>query len=144
MRKFKLTNPNFNGHILFAFDMDGHLSGYSNESEMTKAQVHYVLCRFPLSIDQLPKLTDGNSARLEELPPDLSFEAFWALPPPRNKINKKRCQTLWAGLNDAHKTAAISQYPFYIASCNSSGRWLADPENYLKKELYLTDWRAKK
>jgi hypothetical protein len=140
MRKFKLTNPNFKGHVMFGYDMDGYLQSYSNDSEMNKAQVYHVLCRFPLSIDQLHKAFEGSAAVIEELPPDLTFDAFWAVQAKRKKVNRKRCEEFWDDkMTDANKMLAITRYPGYLKFCETNNRYIADPENYLKKEYYLTD-----
>jgi hypothetical protein len=144
MRKFKLINPNFKGSVMFGFNIDGLLTFYDVQAELNATQIKYMLPRLPFVIEDFPRLTEGTAFVVEELPPDLSFEAFWSILEPRNKINKKRCLAIWESLNDANRMLAIVRYKDYIAHCRSTGRYVADPENYLKRELYLTDWRVKK
>lgn len=144
MRKFKLTNPNFKGEVFFGYNIDGLIDSYKNDSEMSKAQLIIMLQMFPFTVQDIAKLIVGNACKVEELPLDLSFDAFWNVLPVGNKINRKRCIPLWEPLNDAHRELAIVRHPHYITFCQISGRFIADPENYLKKELYLTEWRNKR
>jgi hypothetical protein len=47
-------------------------------------------------------------------------------------------------LSDANKLKAIGGIKSYEAYLSRSGRYKADPENYLNKEYYLTDWKKER
>lgn len=141
MRTFRLTSPNFTGHITYAFNADGYLIQYINEAELSEAQFKGLLPRTPLTVSDVQRLTAGTTGKLDEMPPDLSFTTFWAQIKDGKKINKKRCIPLFDKLNSDKKYLAIIKWNPYVSYCTANNRIIADPETYLKKEYFDNDWR---
>lgn len=144
MKKYILTSPTLNGPITFGFNEDGFLTFYNNEANQAEPQIKALLRRLPRAVEELPNLTNGTQATLTEVPEDLSFDRFWRAQAPGKKIHRFRCEPLWKKMSDNNKMLAIMRYPAYLEYCAKNQRGIVDPENYLKKQYYLTDWRAEK
>jgi hypothetical protein len=142
MKKYVLTSPRFIGAVTFGFNEDNKLVFYFNESLMTAEQVTWLLGKMPHNDDQLNQLKTIIQGTIEEIPADLSFDCFWDTY--GQKINKKRCLPMYNKLSEANKLKAISNIKAYDAFCDRTGRYKADPENYLNKEYYLTDWKKQR
>lgn len=140
MKKYILTSPSFDGNVIFGYDDDHELlSLYSNESEMNSQQRAWLLKNLPCGIAQVSQLAKLIKGKLEEMPEDISFNSFWEAY--KKKINKVRTEPLFNKLSDADKLTAIRRirpYDDYLSRTNFRGK--ADPENYLKKRMFETDW----
>lgn len=140
MRTYILTSLNTQGQIEFAFDEDDFLIGYKYEAIMTEAQRIGILRKMPLTraaLEDLEKLSPNII--ITERDQDLSFDAFWNAYD--KKINRKRCEPLWAKLKDADKVAclaSIKPYKRYLHRTNFRAQ--KDPDGYLRDRLFDTQW----
>jgi hypothetical protein len=142
MTKYILTSEMFTGHLVFGYAVDGKLSYFSNEATLADNHYDWLARNFPLQLSALPVLKGNKgTATITEVPPDLSFDAFWNGLPKGKKINRKRCLTLWDKMNEATQMLAIAKWSEYEKFCHKNSRILADPETYLIKEYYLNEWR---
>ena len=69
---------------------------------------------------------------------DLSFDNFWR--EYDKKIHPHRCEPFWDKMSDAKRLAALKAIVAYKGYLGRSGVAKANPENYLKKEYYKTNW----
>lgn len=71
---------------------------------------------------------------------ELDFEEdFWK--PYNKKVNKDRCLKPWNKMGAAERSAVVSGLGAYLRYLSRSQyRTKADPENYFKKRMWLTDW----
>jgi hypothetical protein len=68
----------------------------------------------------------------------VSFDDYWKLV--KKKVNRKRCEDLWARMSKVNQVLAVVNLAKYYKCLNRTGRKEADPETYLKNEYFLTDW----
>lgn len=142
MKKYILTSPRFNGSVTFGYDEADNLVFYHNESD-NEAVVMWLKRNLPTNEAELNALQKRIEGSIKEVPPDLTFDTFWSKYD--KKINRKRCEPMWKKLSDAEKTQAISNIKPYEQYLGRTGyRGKADPENYLRRELYATDWKKEK
>ncbi len=88
-----------------------------------------------MSFEELKQKVKG---KIELIPADLSFDAFWNAYD--KKVSKKRCQSVWAKMSDAKRMACLMNISSYDSFLKRSTRGKLDPENYLKREAYETNW----
>lgn len=137
MRKYILTSPRFNGTVTFGYDANDSLVFYHNECD-NEAAINWLKNNLPVSEQALKELKKNIDGSIQEVPQDLSFDTFWDTYD--QKINRKRVEPLWKKLSDANKMLAIMKVKSYDAYINRKGIGKANPDNYLSREYFLTDW----
>lgn len=140
MKHYILTSPKFAGSIEYKYCDEGYLTWFSYQATMSSKQREYALTKMPLTINGFQDLI-GNSdtLKVEEILLDFSFDAFWESY--ANKINRKRCEPIYNKLTNEKKLQcikSIASYKRYLRKTNFRNE--VDPENYLKREMYLNDW----
>lgn len=143
MKKYVLTSEMFDGNVTFAFNTEGWLIYFNNESDFNDAQQAWLFSKdkdvFPAHISGIEKLAKVIKGKLQEVPPDISFGAFWNAY--ANKKNRKRSEGLWSKMSEPQRLKCILSVQPYL---NYLGRvkWRnqADPDTYLRNEQYDTDW----
>jgi hypothetical protein len=140
MVKYILKSNAFEGVVTFGF-ANGFLVHFSNESTMNELQVRWLFTNFPFTTDSLESIRDKIHGKLELVPADLSFDAFWETY--GKKVNRKRCEPLWKKLSDAERLTCLTSIPHYKSYLKRTGfRAQMDPENYLKKESFQNPWNS--
>lgn len=145
MKKYILTSDKFTGEVTFGFDAAGFLVHFDNQAEFTEQQHEWLLSdhRFPKTLAWLFALQKVVKGEITEVPEDLSFDVFWERY--GRKINRKRCEPMWRKMSDVDKMAAIANIKPYEQYLERTGyRGKADPENYLKREYFATEWKKEK
>ncbi len=133
----------FKGSVEFGFSDEDFLIYFHNDSEMNAEQQMWLLNKVPRTIHLINELATTIKGKLEEIPVDLSFDAFWTKY--GKKINRKRCEPLWKKLKDTERMQALRSIEPYKAYLQRSGfRGQLDPENYLKNGSYETNWNSEK
>lgn len=138
--KYILKSKSFTGSVIFGYKND-MLCLFNNESEMIDEQIKWLLPNLPLSKSCLADFQKKVKGSVEIVPPDTSFGAFWESY--GKKINKKRCMPLWNKLKESDRIMclmSLTSYDGYLKRAN--GRAKLDPENYLKRESYHTNWNT--
>jgi hypothetical protein len=136
--KYTLTSAKFDGKLVFGYT-DGLLTYYENAAEIKVANYKWFLENLPLVPAQLKKIADAIPGKMEVVPEDLTFDAFWDAY--AKKVNRIRCEPLWKKMSEADRIEclqSIKAYDGYLRRMN--GRAKLDPENYLKKESYRNPW----
>lgn len=136
--KYTLTSAKFPGKLVFGYS-DGFITFYQCAAEIKPAAYKWILENFPLTPGHLKKMADAIPGKMEVVPEDLSFDAFWEAY--AKKVNKIRCELLWKKMSEADRIECLSSikaYDGYLRRMN--GRAKLDPENYLKKESFRNNW----
>lgn len=142
MIKYMMTSSKFSGKIIFGFDND-FLAFYHDNSELNEAQKRWLFTNFPFTLEGLKAISKVIQGKLELVPIDLSFDAFWD--EYAKKVNRIRCEPLWKKLSDAEKMTCIISIKHYDNYLKRMGnRAKLDPENYLKKESFQNNWASLK
>ncbi len=139
MKKIILTSPNFTGNVVFAYNEQGILVIYHNESDMDEKALRWLLKYLPNDVEGLKALSSKITGRLEEVPADVSFDAFWNLYD--KKVNRKRSEPMFKKLTDEEKLQCVVAVKPYKRYCSNNGRGIADPEKYINQRYFETDWR---
>ncbi len=145
MRKFSITSPSFSGEIFIEYNKFGVL--HLIDASQTKFNEHWIqgfVVKVPKTIDAkattLATFISTSRQTLIIVECYATFEAFWDKYD--KKINKKRVEKLWNKLSEANKLRALNsivQYDKHLKYIET-GRGKADPENYIRKEMYLNEW----
>jgi len=138
IQKYLMKSQSFEGTVIFGFDAEGMLKYYENESEMNQQQSAWLLRNFPFSLGHLKEVQGKIKGKLEEIPADLSFNAFWEKY--KKKVNKKRCEPLWAKISDSERMLCLMSIKSYENYLKRTGRAKLDPENFLKRNSWETNW----
>lgn len=143
MKKYVLTSPRFAGNVTFWYNEDDILVYFHNEAEMNIQQHSWLLRHLPTQEDAIKPLSSVIEGTLELLPEDLSFDRFWNAY--ARKVNRARVEPMWKKMSDAEKLQAIMQIKPYERYLQRTGfRGKADPENYLRKGYFTTDWNKER
>ncbi|SJN38372.1 hypothetical protein FM120_11195 [Sphingobacterium faecium PCAi_F2.5] len=143
MRKYVLTSQMFEGSVTFGFNDEGWLTFYNNEANFDNKQHAWLLDLeknvLPREINGIQGLALKIKGKLQEVPPDLTFDAFWNSY--TNKKNRKRSEGLWNKMNESQRLKCILSVQPYLNYLNRiKWRNQADPDTYLRNEGYDTDW----
>lgn len=138
MVKYVLTSGSFKGNAVFGFS-EGFLVYFDNQAEMNPEQTRWLLTNFPFTVKNLEAIQSKIKGKLELIPPDISFDAFWDIY--SKKVNRKRCEPLWGKLTEADRIECIMSIKPYDSYLRRMGnRAKLDPENYLKREAFRNPW----
>lgn len=139
MTKYILTSLHYKGGVQFNYNDDGLLLFYSVlDAELDKTQLIGLLRKIPREEWDLEKLNETQYFTLKKVSEDLSFENFWR--EYDKKIHPHRCEPFHNKMSDVKKLAALKSIGPYQYYLTRTGVAKANPENYLKKEYYKTDW----
>lgn len=140
MRHFILTSTSFTGSLEYKYCDNGYLIWFQYNALASDSQRNWLLSNMPLTVSGFNEVVSkAKSFKVEEIQLDLSFDAFWEQY--GHKINKKRCLPLYNKLSTEKRMQCIKSivpYKRYLARTNYRNK--TDPENYLRKEMYLNDW----
>jgi hypothetical protein len=135
-----LISSKFDGEIELRYDERGLLDKFEYRAKMTDEMVRSFYNSFPVSRSALTDMVaQSKTLRTKEVPLDTSFGAFWERYD--RKINKKRCEPLYEKLSESERIPcimAIKQYDFFLGRFPTRAKM--DPENWLKKAGWETDW----
>lgn len=136
MNKYLLTFNEKRGFASFEFDEEGYLIDFSIKAELTKDQHYWLLIKMPIKEDEIQgKLGSVKNTRLELIPPDLSFEAFWQEYNYKTG-NKSRSEKLWNELSDDDKIKVFNHMPRYRYHMKTTGIQQAYPETFLSQRRF--------
>lgn len=143
MIKYILTSEMFQGAVTFGFNEFGWLIYFNNDADFTDVQHAWLFDstkdNFPKHINVVQQLTAKIKGKLTEVPPDVSFDAFWDAY--ANKKNRKRSEGLWNKLNEPQRLKCILSVKPYLSYLGRvKWRNQADPDTYLRNEQFDTDW----
>src|SRR5690554_2413035 len=105
MKKYSFTHEKHKGSISFWYNEKDILVHYNNDTDMTDTALVWFLNNIPRDLTELESLKKTTKGTLIEVPQEISFDAFWDTY--SKKINRKRCETIWAKMTEAQKLKAI-------------------------------------
>jgi hypothetical protein len=134
-----LISSKFDGEIELRYDERGILVKYENRAMLDDEMLLFFMENFPRHQTTLQRMVElSKTLRVKEVPVDISFTSF--LERYNRKINRKRCEPLYEKLDESEKVKcimAIKQYDFFVQLHN---RAKMDPENWLKRYGWETEW----
>ena len=130
----------YKGGVQFNYDNGGFLVFYSVlDAELTEQYLIGLLRKLPREEQDLTALNSSGFFTIKKLDEDLSFENFWSQY--GKKIHPNRCEPLWKKLSEIKKLNALKAIAPYEAYLQRTGVAKANPQNYLIREYWKTDWR---
>lgn len=141
MRKMIFSSEKYTGEFSLTYDLEGTLKIIDfGTIELEPVQKKFIAETAPLYFDGLkdfmPKVKYFTAV---ESTVAYTFDDFWVMY--NKKINKKRCIPLWQKLSVAKQTKAVTGVPKYDNYLKlQSWRTKADPENYLRNEMWENEW----
>jgi hypothetical protein len=143
MRRFILTSPLIHGSIDIIYGDSGLVQKVDFTDTTAAMGIRRTLlnriAKFPL-IDDAQQIIEGSQSTLVEAGFEVTFEMFWSKY--NKKINRKRCEDLWKKMSKTKQVKAyygIAAYDKYLSK--EEWRSKADPENYLRKEMFDNEWK---
>lgn len=134
-----LTSSKFEGEVELRYNERGLLDRYEYRAKMDDEMLSFFYAHYPATQGSLEALVKhSKTLRLKDVPIDTSFASFWEKYD--KKINKKRCEPMYGKLTESERVRcimAIRQYDFYLQRFN---RVKLDPENWIKRAGWETDW----
>jgi hypothetical protein len=139
MNRYILTSIHYTGGVQFNYDNEGLLVFYSVlDADLTKTQLVTLLKKLPREEWDLAALNETKYFTIKKLDEDLSFENFWAQYD--KKIHPNRCEPLWKKLSEVKRLAALKSIGAYDAYLRRTGVAKCNPQNYIIREYWKTNW----
>lgn len=142
MRRFQITSEKFNGVAELLFNDKAILCRIDcTQTDMDAVTVAAFKKASPATIELLQAggcFTAGTT--VVEADFEVTFEMFWRKY--NHKINRKRCEPLWAKLSKADQVKAFYGIDVYDKFLKQTGwRNKVDPEKYIREAYWENDWR---
>lgn len=143
MNKYIVT---FKGHtknisVTVAYSENGFLRSIDfGEQELDGLEIMYCYQKIPYHVERLGDI--GHVALVEQVPTDLSFNAFWEQY--GNKQNKDRAYKFWTALPDKDRIAAlraIRRYNLYLQ--HQPGIEKKYPDTWIKNRCWTDEYKIK-
>jgi hypothetical protein len=139
--KYLLTFKGVEGSVELTYNEDTLLVEYVLNAPLNEPQLVFLLKRLPLDSVQAEDMPNKNPVfGIVKLDQDLRFTTFWETY--GQKIHPHRCEPLWDKLKDSEKLAALNTLPAYFRYLAKTGAFKVNPENYIKKQYWRTDWKT--
>jgi hypothetical protein len=112
MNSYVLTSERFDGTVKLNYTTKGYLKAWSFEdASMKVSDWKWLLEHLPAKEKNIDFYRE-QGFRIQLIPPDLSFDAFWKLY--NYKVGKNRAERLWIKLSEADKALIIEAVPKYL------------------------------
>lgn len=144
MIKVITKSPLFQGDVEVVYNKNKELESISFEvAELSELQKSFfknkVALKFTTIEDFAKQFGEGKfTCVLGHMA--ITFDMFWD--EYQKKINKDRCVKLWKKLTEAEMFDAYRCVKKYKSFCNKTGRFVADPETYLAKRYFESEWKV--
>ncbi len=139
MRKYVLTSNKFTGSLVFEYDLNGILTGFKNEAELSNEQIFFLHTHFPFKEGHLS--IAAGSGTITEIT-DLSFERFWN--DYAYKVgDKSKTRKLWKELSESEKIAVLDSFKRYNYYLKYMGIAKVYPERYLSQRRWENEYKLK-
>lgn len=138
MRKFLIASTKYQGNVEVVYAADVLQRICFAQAALSPAQRQAFKAIVPVQFAEFEATMRSQGATVVEEDYTVSFDDYWRLV--RKKINRKRCEQLWARMSKVAQVQAVSALPHYYKYLARKERQEADPENYLRNEYYNTEW----
>ena len=143
MRKFQITTPNLKEPATVVYDANGILCQWDvSGTGMTAEQVYNFKRLVPVKLDSLEAFcNEHKGVTVIDVEFEVSFDLFWGRY--GHKVNRKRCEALWAKMKNAQQVKAYLGIEAYDKMLKNSpyNRAKADPDTYLRQEYWENEWK---
>ena len=141
MRRFIITSPNFNGTVEIDYDGNGLLCNINMLNSSLGPQARLVMkATIPVVVSAIEEAFSTTKATVIETDYAVTFDMFWDAYD--KKINRKRCEPIWAKLTKLQQVQATLKISSYNKFLKATGyRTKADPETYLRAEMWENEWK---
>lgn len=141
MKRFLLTSDKFSGTAELIYADTEQLVCIDMRNAIMTADIITAFKRAVpvLYTEQAIKTAFTSGTVIVEADFEVTFDMWWEKY--NRKINKKRCLPIWGKTSKVKQVKAyygIDPYDRYLARNNWRSK--ADPENFLKSEMYETEW----
>ena len=141
MKKLICTAKGYEGELVVIYGPDGMLLLFDVQgTNMAASQVDYFKRHCPTVISKVDEFkSQFNTLTVVEEGYDITFEMFWERY--GRKVHANRCEPLWKKLSVGDRVKAFTGILAYDRHL-STNTWKskADPEAYLKKRYWETEW----
>jgi hypothetical protein len=140
MTKLEISAPFFTGAAVLVYNADKLLTSIDlSTTNLTEKQRTNFKNLVPIQLDDV-LLAFKNKADVVQVAYTISFEEFWNAY--GKKINRKRCEPLWNKLSHSQQLFCVQGIRPYDAFLKrESWRTKADPENYLRNQMWDNEWQ---
>jgi hypothetical protein len=143
MRRFLVTSPKYTGEAELVFDTNGRLVRVDvANTDMNTIMVGTFKAWVPADIILVEEKFAGSQATIVEADFLVTFEMFWNKYD--KKINRKRCEPLWAKLSKVDQVKAFYGIDAYLKHLTRRESWRtkADPEKYIRDRYWENEWKS--
>ncbi len=139
MKRYLITNPNFNGAAELIYTEAGILQKIDvSNTSMGISLINFFKKAAPVDESGLAS-SFGKETVIVPAEFEVTFDMFWA--EYDNKINRKRCLPVWDKLNKAQQVKAFYGVKKYNRHLRDTGFNKLNPENYLKNETWENEYK---
>ncbi|GAB2586421.1 hypothetical protein [Spirosoma areae] len=140
-QRYSITSPMFEGQLMFYYNEQDVLEGFSNEAEMKPEQIKWLATHFPMTIADLEWVAGSSSTIIiRRTTQELTFDEFWEAY--KLKVNKKEAQVAWDKLTEPERVQAFENIPgynyFLMYRPNQNKMY---PDTYLRGK-FANDYKA--
>jgi hypothetical protein len=142
MRQFAVSSPKFQGQAVIGYNTQGSLCLIDlQQAIMDNQTVHHFKAAVPVTLQHLENgIGFSKDTTVVEVEYEITFDMFWKK---YNKmINRKRCLPLWDKMNKIDMVEAyegVDPYDQFLSV--TTWRKKADPETYLRNEMWKNKWK---
>jgi len=140
MRRFIITSELYNGHAEAIYKDNGMLCNIDlSGCDFNQAFTNSFKGKVPAHVGDIETAFDLTKVTVIEADFEVTYEMFWKAY--NKKINNKRCIALWQKLSKTKQVKAyygIVAYNKYLSK--ETWRSKADPETYLRNEMWENEW----
>jgi hypothetical protein len=139
MKRLLITSTQYAGTAELLYTAGGRLLAMDvSRAEMDGETLQRFKRAVPIHIDGIAAAF-GPGCTIVEATYEVSFEQFWNAY--GHKINRKRCEAIWNRMSAEKRVqawAGVAAYDRFLK--RNEWRKKADPETYLRKEYYMSEW----
>ena len=146
MKTVIVSHTKFNGELEIQFDPGGVLYQVLNRTGMDNDLLHRFFGLIPVHQDELKTWQAQHGFMVNEVPLDLSFDAWWAHWCANGgiAIDKKESLAAWKKMTIVDKTKAWWQAIAYGLYMARNKHWYSckSPQGWLKQKRYERDYNT--
>lgn len=140
-KKYTVTGTSFTGSLVFDYDLNGVLTGFDLDGELTPQQLTWLYSgRFPFNEAGIKMFNAIKNFTVFGGELDLSFENFWNMY--GYKIGKKvMAENIWKRMSKADKIKALTAIkPYNSHLARHVRKDKAHASTYLNQRMYENDF----
>lgn len=140
MRKFLIASKKYTGQVEVLYDGNLLQQIDYRQAQLSPAQRQAFKAMLPVQYAEFEAAMAAAGATVVEQAYTVTFDDYWRQV--KKKVNRKRCEALWARMSQVAQVQAVAALPGYYKYLGRTGRLEADPETYLRNEYFTTQWQT--